>query len=267
MQRLIYDQQIVSEEEKSLPFGLTDIFTEFVHSNHIEIMHFWQLENTFILGMKDTRTPFLKNGLQKLAAPYTPIVRNSGGLGVIADAGILNISLIFPKTENVASTDAAYEKMWQLTQAAFPELVIEAYEIPDSYCPGTFDLSVGGRKIAGIAQRRVKEGIAVMMYLSINGNQAARGKVVADFYENSLDPDNPDTSYPRINPASMVNLEELLKIELSVDDVKQRFLRLFDATEVLTDLPDWIELNTLDELLQRKTNSMIKRNQVIQEGD
>lgn len=267
MQRLIYDQKMVSKENNYLPFGLTDIFTESVHSNDIEILHFWQLENTFILGMKDTRTPFLKNGLKNITSPYTPIVRNSGGLGVIVDAGILNISLIFPKTNELSSTDDAYEKMWHITQKAFPELTIEAYEITDSYCPGTYDLSVNGRKIAGIAQRRVKEGIAVMMYLSVNGNQMARGQIVADFYRNSLYPNHPDTSYPTVNPESMVNLDELLGMTLTVDQVKQRFSDLFIADQTIDDLDAWVSENAFDEQLQRKLASMTKRNQIIQEAD
>lgn len=267
MQRLIYDQKMVSKKDHYLPFGLTDIFTESVHSNDIEILHFWQLENTFILGMKDTRTPFLNEGLKKIQAPYTPVVRNSGGLGVISDEGILNISLIFPKTAAVAATDAAYEKMWHLTQAAFPELAIEAFEIPNSYCPGTYDLSVDGRKIAGIAQRRVKEGIAVMMYLSVNGNQMLRGQVVADFYQNSLDAQKPDSSFPSVEPASMVNLEELLGFPLSVADVKQRFVELFKSDGLISDLSSWITNQGLKEQLQRKLKSMAKRNQIIQEEE
>lgn len=266
MQRLIYDQKMVSKEEQLLPFGLTDIFGEFVHSNHIKILHFWQLENTFILGMKDTRTPFLAKGLKNIPVPYTPIVRNSGGLGVIADEGTLNISLIFPKTAEVASTDAAYEVMWHLTQQAFPELTIEAYEIPTSYCPGAYDLSVGGRKIAGIAQRRVKEGIAVMMYLSVNGNQMARGQMVADFYRDSLDPLQPDPSFPIVDPASMVNLEELLDTPLSIEQVKERFKQLFVADDSISAILPWITKNKLSDQLQRKIDNMKKRNQMIQEG-
>ena len=40
MQRLIFNQITPAKEQSFLPFALTDIFTEFVHSNHIEIIHF-----------------------------------------------------------------------------------------------------------------------------------------------------------------------------------------------------------------------------------
>ncbi len=47
----------------------------------------------------------------------------------------------------VVTTDAAYEMMAALLQTAFPEQTILAYEIADSYCPGTYDLSIDGKKL------------------------------------------------------------------------------------------------------------------------
>ena len=48
--------------------------------------------------MKDTRTPFLADGIKVIQhAGFTPVIRNAGGLGIISDQGILNISLIFPQ--------------------------------------------------------------------------------------------------------------------------------------------------------------------------
>jgi octanoyl-[GcvH]:protein N-octanoyltransferase len=40
--------------------------------------------------------------------------------------------------------------MMDLTQQAFPELKVAAYEIRDSYCPGTFDLSIDGKKLLAL---------------------------------------------------------------------------------------------------------------------
>lgn len=111
--------------------------------------------------MKDTRTPFLSEGIKVIQdAGFTPVIRNAGGLGIVSDQGILNISLIFPQEdENKISIDEGYEQMLALTRQAFPVYAdkIEAYEIKDSYCPGTYDLSINGKKFAGIAQRRIKK--------------------------------------------------------------------------------------------------------------
>ena len=42
-----------------------------------------------------------------------------------------------------------------LAPSEFPEKEIDAFEITTSYCPGTYDLSIGGQSL-GIAQRRVR---------------------------------------------------------------------------------------------------------------
>ena len=62
----------------------------------------------------------------------------------------------FPKTL-AATTDAAYQRMVDLMREAFPEKEIAAYEIPNSYCPGTFDLSMDGKKIAGLPSAGSKQ--------------------------------------------------------------------------------------------------------------
>lgn len=70
---------------------------------------------------------------------------------MIADSGILNVSLILPNnSEHKLSIDAAYELMWAWLRQSFPEKEIDAFEITTSYCPGTYDLSIGGQKFAGL---------------------------------------------------------------------------------------------------------------------
>src|SRR5690625_6460116 len=60
---------------------------------------------------------------------------------------------------------------------------IKAYEITNSYCFGDFDLSIEGKKIAGISQRRIKDGVAIMLYISVNGDQEQRAKMLKKFYD------------------------------------------------------------------------------------
>ena len=42
---------------------------------------------------------------------------------------------------------------------------IEHFEVETSYCPGKFDLSINGKKFAGLAQSRIKNGIALYLGL------------------------------------------------------------------------------------------------------
>ncbi|HCT9619120.1 TPA: lipoate--protein ligase family protein [Enterococcus faecalis] len=223
---MLLDSGCLTNSDYFLPFALTDVLTTFSGMQHQPIIHFWQLDQAMILGMKDTRVPHLKEGIASLQEnDYSVVVRNAGGLGVIADSGILNVSLILPNnSEHKLSIDAAYELMWAWLRQSFPEKEIDAFEITTSYCPGTYDLSIGGQKFAGIAQRRVKDGISVMIYISVNGNQLARGEVVRDFYLAGLQEQFGENGYPPVDPAVMANLETLIETPLTIDAVKTRLI-------------------------------------------
>src|SRR5690625_1231201 len=75
-------------------------------------LRLWSHPKTVVLGIPDTRLPFIKEGVQYLAHQgYRVIVRNSGGLAVALDTGVLNMSLILPNIKQL-SIDAAYDKMY-----------------------------------------------------------------------------------------------------------------------------------------------------------
>ncbi|MEI5988635.1 hypothetical protein A5881_000122 [Enterococcus termitis] len=267
----LYDQHCLSKKDYFLPFALTDTFTTFSGINQQTIIHFWQLDQAMILGMKDTRVTDLHSGLASLKHDgYQIVIRNAGGLGVIADAGILNVSLILPNPGNKKiSIDDAYTYMWTWIKLAFEDShhKIDAFEITESYCPGTFDLSINGKKFAGIAQRRVKDGTAVMIYLSVNGDQQKRGESVRRFYKASLQKDFGKNGYPPVDPTVMANLEELLNKKLTIAEVKKRLLSvLLDNTSITLDdqsLPrlsqtDWFKTET-----DKQISKMQQRNQLL----
>jgi octanoyl-[GcvH]:protein N-octanoyltransferase len=251
------------------PFALTDVLSEYAGVHQQEFLHIWQLADTMILGMKDTRVPYFTEGLDTLTdAGLRPIIRNSGGLGVINDTGVVNISWIFPKSL-AATTDEAYQRMVDLMRMAFPEQEIAAYEIPNSYCPGTFDLSIAGKKIAGTAQRRIKNGIAVMMYLSVNGNQQQRGEIVKAFYQKSLKEQFGTNGYPPVEPSSMTTLQDACQQAFSVQEAIQR---IQEAMSKLTNqslhpmlAAQWLKDNEQQSLLETRMASMEQRNQPIKE--
>ncbi|WP_086313004.1 octanoyl-[GcvH]:protein N-octanoyltransferase [Enterococcus sp. 7F3_DIV0205] len=267
----LYDQQCLTAKDYFLPFALTDTFTTFSGINQQPIIHFWQLDQAMILGMKDTRVPDLSSGLASLARDgYNVVLRNAGGLGVIADAGILNLSLILPNTENEKmSIDGAYTYMWSWIKLAFEDSIhsIEAFEITTSYCPGRFDLSINGKKFAGIAQRRIKNGTAVMIYLSVNGNQQKRGESVRRFYEASLREEFGKNGYPAVDPKVMANLEDLLQKKITVDEVKKRLIDvLLDRAPVTIDselLPGLLTSDWFTTEIDKQMKKMEQRNQLL----
>ena len=266
MTSIILDQEVYHTNDFS-PFALTDILTENSKKKQQTFLHFWQYQQTVILGMKDTRTPFLADGIKAIQhAGFTPVIRNAGGLGIISDQGILNISLIFPQEdENRISIDEGYEKMLALTRQAFPVYAdkIEAYEIKESYCPGTYDLSIDGKKFAGIAQRRIKNGISVMMYLSVNGDQERRGELMRQFYQQALKEQFGTDGYPAVRPTSMATLEELFATSLTIVQVKESFIKAFDTmypTSISMDSDAWQKANVSPDEWQAQIERMNQRN-------
>lgn len=216
-------------DEPRSPFLWTEVLLREVNANPNQVLvHLWPLEQTVILGMLDKQVPYLEEGLAVIRkAGYEPVVRNLGGLAVVADEGVLNFSLFLPNpTDQKLEIKGAYQLMKELVEAILADqgVTVEAYEVVDSYCPGNFDLSIGGRKFAGLAQRRIKDGIVVSIYLSVCGDQARRGQLVADFYQAGIQGEETTFAYPAVNPAAMANLSDLCPADFTVADIRERLL-------------------------------------------
>ncbi|MFP7298548.1 biotin/lipoate A/B protein ligase family protein [Neobacillus niacini] len=187
----------------------------------------WVHHNTIVLGIQDSKLPYIKAGRQFLESQgYQSIVRNSGGLAVVLDEGVLNISLILPEKEKGIDINRGYDTMWQLIQDMFAEYHknIEAREIVGSYCPGSYDLSIDGKKFAGISQRRLKKGVAVQIYLCVSGSGSKRAEVIKQFYEIAKGSEETKFTYPEIVPEVMASLSELLDTPITLSDVMLRLL-------------------------------------------
>lgn len=187
----------------------------------------WVHHNTVVLGIQDTKLPLLTEARQFLSTQgYQSIVRNSGGLSVVLDEGVLNISLILPEKDKGIDINRGYDTMWQLVQDMFAEYnqQIVAGEIVGSYCPGSYDLSIDGRKFAGISQRRLRKGVAVQIYLCVNGSGSARAGLVKQFYEIAKNGEPTKFAYPEIVPEVMASLSELIGENFTISDVMLRLL-------------------------------------------
>ncbi|MCW6662522.1 hypothetical protein NHG23_01300 [Aerococcaceae bacterium NML190073] len=193
-------------------------------TNATGIIHFYPIEApTILLGAKDTRLADWRNGSQFLSEQgYQLSLRSHGGLAVVCDEGILNIGMASDLTQFPLSIDDAYEQMVQLIRLTLAPLGlhVEAHEIADSYCPGTYDLVINGTKIGGIAQRRFKSGLTTAAYISICGDQQTRAHLIRNYYQVG----HADRSYPNINPQAMISLSDLLSIPLNVADFKRLLL-------------------------------------------
>lgn len=181
----------------------------------------WVHDHTVVLGIQDHRLPFVQEGIEYLkSGGYDSIVRNSGGLAVVLDEGVLNVSIVLSEKQNAININSGYDVMVDFIKLLFPSVAnqIEAYEIVGSYCPGTYDLSIGGKKFAGISQRRLRDGVAVQIYLCIEGSGSERAQLIKNFYDSSLKGEETKFSYPNIQPEVMASLSELLNEKITVQE-------------------------------------------------
>ena len=228
------------------------------------VLRAWVHLNTVVLGIQDARLPHLSDGIRLLhERGFRPVVRNSGGLAVVLDADVLNLSLILPEKDGI-QIDSGYEAMTSLIQLMFQDVTTKIVpgEIVGSYCPGSFDLSIDGKKFAGISQRRVRGGVAVQIYLSVRKSGSERAALIRDFYAQAIQGKATRFTYPEIVPETMASLEELLGIPLTVDDVLRRaYTVLSGVSRLIPGSLDATEQATLAIQLDR----MWKRNEPIRD--
>ena len=224
----------------------------------------WVHHQTIVLGIQDTKLPFLEDGLQFLHDQgYQVIVRNSGGLAVVLDKDVLNISLIFPESEKGIDIDRGYDAMLDLIKHMLKDYDanIEAREIVGSYCPGSYDLSINGKKFAGISQRRLRGGVAVQIYLCVTGSGEDRADLIRQFYELSLKKEQTKFVFPTIKPETMSSLSDLLGVNLTVE--KLLYQLLFTLKEHSQNLIS-SSLTVEEQLLfQQNLVRMIDRNEKV----
>ncbi len=249
-------------------FALTDALIRYAGENNQPIIHFWQTSPLIILGMMDTKIGNFQQALTIFDNyQYDYIIRNSGGLAVVSDPGVLNVSLIYPSPTNKRiSIDSAYDLMLNfIRQTLYPrfQTEIEAFEIKNSYCFGDYDLSIKGQKIAGISQRRIHNGVAIMLYLSINGDQNKRANILKDFYTAGLDGSEPAGRYPLIQPEVMTTLENAYQIDITSQEIKEWMLDRLDwSVGKYTHEIDYSFNQALDKMYKR--NSRFLGNNFIQ---
>ncbi|MGD2199290.1 lipoate--protein ligase family protein [Lysinibacillus fusiformis] len=219
-----YDQSISAKQRSPLEsFATDDTLCQLVGQLvSPPTVRTWVHEASVVLGIQDHRLPYVQQGMDLLKLRgYQPIVRNSGGLAVVLDEGVLNISIVLSEQMDSLSINDGYDVMVDLVKGLFPEVAekIEAYEIVGSYCPGSYDLSIEGKKFAGISQRRLRQGVAVQIYLCIEGSGSQRAALIRDFYEKSLQQEETKFTYPQIVPEVMASLSELVDPHLTVEAV------------------------------------------------
>lgn len=231
------------------------------------ILHLYALPNAAIIGAPDTRVPFFDEALFSFYRHNViPAVRNIGGLGIIADEGVLNLSIIMNNPKENFSIKEGYKLMTDFIKAIFPEggEEIKAYEITNSYCPGDFDLSIDGKKFAGIAQRKIKDSFVVSIYISIFGDQERRANIMREFYDIGIKEQQLNYKYPTVEASSMASLETLLGKKLNFEEVIERITKLLYSLDC--DITDGIYSDEMLEVYEKIYAQAKERNEHYLEG-
>lgn len=245
-------------------FAVDDAIATAVGDYEVETTaRIWVHDKTIVLGIPDARLPYLQQGLHYLQTHhYKAVVRNSGGLAVALDKGVVNLSIIIPNTSKVSIHDG-YDIMYAFVQRLFQPFTtdIKAYEIVGSYCPGDYDLSIDGVKFAGISQRRVRNGIAIQIYLDIEGDSKERARLVRQFYALSKQDDTTNFTYPYVNPNVMGTINELIHTSFTVDDVIQMMKQTLK--ELGAELKTGHFTQNEENVFHKRLEQMKKRNEKI----
>ena len=146
------------------------------------LLHAWRHERGVLAGSRDAALvswPRSVDGLCK--SGFRVLVRPFGGLAIPVDFGVLNLTLVLP---GEPALDEAFNELahW-LADALTGYGHVNIGKVENSYCPGRFDLAIGGQKISGLAQRRIKGAVAVSAFVNLFPADYSRAALVRSLYE------------------------------------------------------------------------------------
>lgn len=194
------------------PFALEELMMKEVGLTGKAMIHIWRHPRAFVMGLRDSKLPFAKEAKRELEEMgFQTAVRNSGGAAVPLDLGVVNITLILPKPQGAIDFHDDFERMFVLIRDALTDHSSEVAkgEVTGSFCPGDYDLSIGGRKFCGIAQRRQSKALAVQAFNIVEGSGEDRAALARAFYDKAAaGADN--KAYPLVTLDRMASLSDCL---------------------------------------------------------
>lgn len=233
--------------ESTLEFsGISDQVFRNLEDDTMILQMFSQKHPSISIGYDDTKAPFFKEGVEHYRSKGLRVgIRGAGGRSVANDEGILNFSIMF-KTEEASHEH--YVFFHKFIQDALKPLGLNfgLGIVEGAYCPGTYDISLNGKKVAGTASRQVNGNTLVGCYLGVNGNQYERSKVISEFYEITKD-------VIRVDPNKLTTIEEELNRPISVEEVKSLLINHFKT------LTDSLEDFDVSKISKEAIDQSIKR--------
>ncbi|MBP1995685.1 lipoate--protein ligase family protein [Paenibacillus eucommiae] len=241
------------------PFALEELLCRKIGKGGQPVAHFWRHPKAFVIGLRDSRLPHAGEANSWLHANgYKTAVRNSGGAAVPLDLGVVNISLLLPRPDGNIDYHKDFELMVTLIQEALLKLTSEVHkgEVAGSFCPGDYDLSIGGRKFCGIAQRRQQNALSVQAFVIVEGAGADKADLAKAFYDRAALGGDP-ADYPEVLQDRMASLSECLGQTLKAEDFIHSVREILAGQGVLADLdetamPEEDEIQAMIEQLRNR---------------
>lgn len=251
--RVVDDSGAAPEVDPKWHFAVDAALARSVGEGQLPTLRLWRHPGALVIGPSEGRLPGVAAAVGEAGVPA--LVRPSGGALVPLDGGVLNLSLAYP-TES-RTIDVGYRAMFALIGAALAPLGArpEKGEIAGSFCPGEYDLAVGGRKFCGIAQRRTRLGTVVGAFLLVEGTGAERARRAEAFYRTA-------GGDLQVREEALVALAEVLEGPVTVRLVAQAVagaLAQLSGEAVISPLTAEEELwadDGLEELMQRQPEGL-----------
>ncbi|WNR45909.1 lipoate--protein ligase family protein [Paenibacillus roseipurpureus] len=215
-------------------FALEELLCRAIGKSVLPLLHIWRHPRAFVMGLRDSRLPQASQANAWLQSQgFDTAVRNSGGAAVPLDLGVVNISLLLPKEAGDMEHRKDFDGMVSLIRDVMISITdqIDQGEVIGSFCPGEFDLSIGGRKFCGIAQRRQQLAISVQAFLIVEGEGEEKAAWARGFYERAAGTAS-ERDYPVVERDSMASLAECLQAPLTAEHFVRQLHEVLSARGV-----------------------------------
>jgi hypothetical protein len=129
----------------------------------------WRSQPALLVSRSETRLPRFAAARDQLQTEGWPVVpRKSGGGACPVGPATVQVSMIEPELPT-ATLNAKYAALGVVIKSALAAygIAAQAELVADAYCPGSFDLAVDGRKIAGMAQHWFRNRLGVRCIITV----------------------------------------------------------------------------------------------------
>ena len=155
----------------------------------------WRCKPALLVTRSETRLPNFAGAAAEMRASGWPILlRKSGGSACPVGSGTMQVSMIEPAVAGETMT-VKYLDLAGLLRSTlrFFHIAPRIGSVEGSYCPGSYDLAVDGKKIAGMSQRWFRNRVGILCVVttgSLNIEEApdALAAVVNQFYREAGSP-------------------------------------------------------------------------------